>query len=217
MLNKFLKIFASLVVIFIIAAWWYMAQEIKKNTPYQSALPYYGADTNTAESYMVEKFQFVNQYGDSVSRKTFENKIWVTDFFFTTCEGICPIMSKNLVKVQDSFKNNPNIKILSHTVDPQYDNQQVLFEYAQKHQAIKGKWHFVTGEASKIYHLARYSYFVATPQDSTYGEDFVHSQLIALIDPHLHIRGYYDGTNGKDMIKLIQDIKELQKEYPQAR
>jgi protein SCO1/2 len=217
MLNKFLKIFAFLVFIFIIAAWWYMAQEIKKNTPFQSALPFYGSDTNTAESYMVEKFQFVNQYGDSITRKDFENKIWVTDFFFTTCEGICPIMSKNLIKIQDAFKDNPNIKILSHTVDPQYDTKEVLFQYAQKHRAMKDKWHFVTGEASKIYHLARYSYFVATPQDSTYGEDFVHSQLIALIDPHLHIRGYYDGTNGKDMIKLIQDIKELQKEYPQAR
>ena len=217
MLNKFLKVFASLVVIFIIAAWWYMAQEIKKNTPYQSALPYYGADTNTAESYTVEKFQFINQYGDTISRKTFENKIWVTDFFFTTCEGICPIMSKNLVKVQDSFKKNSNIMILSHTVDPQYDNQQILFDYAQKHNAIKDKWHFVTGDASKIYYLARHSYFVATPEDSAYGEDFVHSQLIALIDPHLHIRGFYDGTNGKDILKLIRDIKELQKEYPQTR
>lgn len=199
--------------LFIIGAWWYGVKIIESAQPLSSGLGYYAKDTTTAMQYIVRDFEFYDQDSTRITRKNFENKIWLTDFFFTTCEGICPIMNMNLAKIQDSFQKDTHILFLSHTVDPETDNTEVLKAYAVKHNAIKNKWHFVTGEASKIYDLARNSYFVATPKDSTHGEDFVHSQLICLIDPHLHIRGYYDGTSGKDMQKLVRDIRLLKIEY----
>jgi protein SCO1/2 len=217
MVHKFLKVFAVFVVVTIIAVWWHLAGVIKANTPFESNLPYYGADTFTADQYQVREFEVIDQDSQKLTRETFENKIWVTDFFFTTCEGICPIMSSNLSSIQDTFAKDSKVLLLSHTVDPNYDKPSVLKSYAQRHNAIDKKWYFATSKADYLYDLARTSYFIATPKDSSLGEDFVHSQLIALIDPHLHIRGYYDGTNGKDMKKLIRDIRLLQKEYPQTK
>lgn len=202
-----------LTILFIIAAWYYGAMIIQGNQPLSSGLGYYAKDTSTAQSYIVRDFSFYNQDSQQITRQNFENKIWVTEFFFTTCEGICPIMNIHLAKVQDSFATDTNVLFLSHTVDPQTDDIPTLKAYAEKHKAIKNKWHFVTGKSEIIYDLARTSYFVATPKDSSLNEDFVHSQLLCLVDPHLHIRGYYDGTNGKDIQRLIGDIRLLEIEY----
>lgn len=210
------KILAICTPIIIVIAWWYLAKMIESNTPFNSGLNYYGSDSTRADQYKVKEFTFINQHKDTITRAKFENKIWVTDFFFATCEGICPIMNANLKMVHDTFKYNNNILFLSHTVDPETDTYEMLLKYADKHGAIKGKWDFVTGKSEEIYNAARTSYFVATPKDSSLKEDFVHSQLLCLVDPHLHIRGYYDGTNGKDVLKLIQDIRLLMKEYPQT-
>lgn len=213
-MDKYLiKLGYILLVLVLIATWWIGVQIIQSAQPLSSGLGYYAKDTTTAPQYIVRDFSFYNQDSQLISRKNFENKIWLTDFFFSTCEGICPIMNKNLASIQDSFAADTNLLILSHTVDPETDDIPRLKEYATKHRAIKDKWHFVTGEAKSIYNLARNSYFVATPQDSSFEEDFVHSQLICLIDPHLHIRGYYDGTSVRDMSKLVQDIRLLRIEY----
>ena len=201
------------VILFIIGMWYYGAKIIQDHQPRPSGLGYYSQDTFHAEEYQVRDFEMNNQYHEKINRRIFENKIWVADFFFTTCEGICPIMSSNLTIVQDSFRSDTNVLILSHTVDPDYDTEAILKSYADRHGAIQDKWHFVTGDKATIYDLARTSYFSATPKDTSYGEDFVHSQLIALIDPHLHIRGYYDGTNQRDIYKLIRDIRRLEAEY----
>ena len=210
------RILAILTPLVIIGAWWYLVGVIETNTPFNSGLNYYGADSTHSEQYKVSDFSYINQYQDTISRAKFENKIWVTDFFFTTCDGICPIMNANLKLVHDTFIDNPNILFLSHTVDPETDTYELLKKYADRHGAKKDKWDFVTGASEDIYKAARTSYFVATPRDTSMKEDFVHSQLLCLVDPHLHIRGYYDGTNGKDMIKLIRDIRLLIKEYPQT-
>jgi protein SCO1/2 len=122
-------------------------------------------------------------------------------------------MNTNLGLVQNQYKEDTNVLILSHTVDPKTDDIPRLKAYSLRMGGIRNKWHFVTGREEDIYELARKSYFVATPKDSTLNEDFVHSQLICLIDPHPHIRGYYDGTNGKDVKKLIEDIQKLKIEY----
>lgn len=211
--TKTIRIIYGVVILIIIAFWWYGKNIIEDNQPRPSGLGYWGADTFHANEYRVKEFEFYNQDSQPVTRKNFDNKVWVTDFFFTTCEGICPVMSSNLAIIQDSFRKDTNVKILSHTVDPNTDNVSVLKQYAIRHQAASGQWHFVTGKSEAIYDLARTSYFVATPKDSSLAEDFVHSQLICLVDPHNHIRGYYDGTNGKDMKKLIVDIKKLLAEY----
>jgi protein SCO1/2 len=193
--------------------WYYAALMIKDNQPRPSHLPYYSKDTFHSEEYKVKEFAFYNQDSQLVTRNNFANKIWVSEFFFSTCEGICPIMNSNLSIVQDSFANDSSILFLSHTVDPETDKVAVLKAYADRFHAIKNKWHFVTGDKEEIYNLARTSYFSATPKDSSLKEDFVHSQLLCLIDPHLHIRGYYDGTNGKSIAKLIRDIRLLEAEY----
>jgi protein SCO1 len=208
-----IRFFYGLTFLFIILAWWYGAQFIKEQQPLQSGLPYYGKDTSRAHEYMVRDFSFYNQDSVLITRQNFENKIWVSEFFFATCEGICPVMNMNLARIQDSFKSDTNLMFLSHTVDPETDDIARLKVYAEKHHYIKDKWHFVTGNAKTIYDLARTSYFSATPKDSSLGEDFVHSQLMCLVDPHLHIRGYYDGTNEKDMRNLIRDIRLLEIEY----
>lgn len=203
---------ATILIIFV-SAWWYGVQLIQDTQTIPSGLGYYYSDTTHAEDYKVRDFQFYNQDSILISRANFENKIWVTDFFFSTCEGICPIMNTNLGIVQSQYKEDTNVLLLSHTVDPKTDDIPRLKVYSQRMGGIRNKWHFVTGREEDIYELARKSYFVATPKDSTLNEDFVHSQLICLIDPHLHIRGYYDGTNGKDIKKLIEDIQKLKVEY----
>lgn len=203
----------ALTLIFILFSWWYGAQYIKEQQPLHSGLPYFGNDTIRTHDYKVKKFEFLNQDSQLITRLDFENKIWVSEFFFSTCDGICPVMNMNLARIQDSFRSDTNVLFLSHTVDPTTDDVTQLKSYADRHNYIKGKWHFVTGKEAVIYDLARTSYFSATPRDSSLGEDFVHSQLMCLVDPHLHIRGYYDGTNTKDMKNLVRDIRLLEIEY----
>lgn len=213
MSQKIIRLAYAFTIFFIIGAWWIGVRIIESAQPLSSGLGYYAKDTTAAMQYLVRDFSFCDQDSQIITRKKFENKIWITDFFFSTCEGICPIMNINLAAIQDSFSSDTNVLILSHTVDPQTDDIPTLKAYAKRHRAIKNKWHFVTGDAEVIYDLARTSYFVAIPKDTSHNEDFVHSQLICLVDPHLHIRGYYDGTSGKDMRKLVQDIRLLKIEY----
>ena len=211
--NKLRLIVYGLLGVFILCMWYYGALLIQDHQPRPSGLPYFSNDTFHSEEYQVRTFEFYNQDSTLISRRNFENKIWVSDFFFSTCEGICPIMTSNLSIVQDSFRGDTNFLILSHTVDPETDDVHTLNAYSKRFGAEKNQWQFVTGQKEIIYDLARTSYFSATPKDSTLGEDFVHSQLICLVDPHLHIRGYYDGTNGKDIQKMIRDIRLLQAEF----
>lgn len=193
------------------------------NKPLRS-LPFYGiqkVDTilksglyiNDTIFHQVQDFNFVNQEGKKVSQKAFEGCIYVTDFFFTTCQSICPIMSTELEKVAAAFKGNKHVKILSHTVNPENDSVPVLAEYARLHKADASQWMFVTGDKKELYTIARTGYYLNAEQGDGGPEDFIHTQNFALIDKEKHIRGYYDGTNSKEVDQLIIDMGLLLKEY----
>ena len=162
----------------------------------------------------IQSFKLVNQLGDTITEKAFENKIYVTDFFFTTCTNICPKMSNQLVRVQESFKDNNDFMILSHSVTPEIDSVPILQAYADEHNADPEKWMLVTGDKQQIYDLARKFYFTLKPKEvEEYAEDiqgdFIHTNNFVLIDKQKRIRGFYDGTSKEEVDKLIEDINLL--------
>ena len=187
-------------------------------------LPYYNEESftpiwltpNTEEEkrfHKIPDFNLMNQLGDTISQKTFEGKIYVTDFFFTTCPGICPKMTGNMEKIQEEFVNDSDILLLSHSVMPTTDSIPILKEYAKNNNVIDNKWHLVTGDKKDIYDLGRNHYFV----ENDLGEvkdinDFLHTENFLLIDKNKHIRGIYNGLNRASIAQLIIDIKTLQKE-----
>ena len=160
----------------------------------------------------IQPFSFINQFHDTVTEKVIENKIYVADFFFATCQSICPKMSSQLVHLQSAFKNDKDVLILSHTVNPLHDTVEVLNGYAQSYGAIKNKWHFLTGNKKAIYDLARYSYLVNALEEDGSAEGFLHSELFILVDAQKRIRGFYDGTDSVAVVKLISDITLLKQE-----
>lgn len=162
--------------------------------------------------HQVSSFSFLDAKGDTVSDKDFEEVVYVTDFFFTKCTSICPKMSTQLSRVQEYFKGNELVKILSHSVDPDYDKGVVLSNYATEYSALPNKWYFVTGDADDIYAKARQDYYiVAGEEDSDAG--FVHSEKLVLIDKEKRIRGFYDGTDKEDVDRLIIEIQVLLHTY----
>lgn len=157
----------------------------------------------------IPDFAFVSQYGDTVTAKTFDNKIYVADFFFTTCPTICPKMKVQLKRVYEKFKGNPNLMLLSHTIDPDHDSVAVLHEFA-KNLGVTGKqWLFVTGDREKIYDIAQNHYLVTAQADSSAPGGVVHSGAFILVDKKKHIRGVYDGTTETGVDKLMTDIDKL--------
>ncbi|MDZ4665568.1 MAG: SCO family protein [Bacteroidota bacterium] len=160
----------------------------------------------------VGNFTLTNQYGEPVSEQTVKNKIYVADFFFATCQSICPQMSKNMVDVQKAFEKDDDILILSHTVNPLHDTVDVLNKYGIAYNAKKGKWHFLTGDKKIIYALAMKDYLVNALEDDGTEEGFIHSEFFLLIDKQTRIRGVYDGTDKVQVNKLIADIKLLKTE-----
>ncbi len=158
-------------------------------------------------------FSLLDADSNSVNQSITEGKIYVADFFFSTCKTICPKMSNQLMRVQHKFADADDVVILSFTVDPDNDTPSRLRAYANKHKAQKGKWYFLTGEKDSIYNLARNSYFLNAMEDASSGEGFLHSEQFLLIDKEKHIRGIYDGTNHFEVKKLMEDIAVLQKEY----
>lgn len=158
-------------------------------------------------------FNFVNQDGKAVSQKDLEGSVYVTDFFFTTCHSICPIMSDQMERVYMKYKGNPEVKFLSHTVDPEIDTVEQLKAYALRHHADSKQWLFVTGEKKQLYDVARTDYFLDAEQGDGGPDDFIHTQNFALIDKDKRIRGYYDGTDSTDIDQLMKDIDLLLKEY----
>lgn len=160
----------------------------------------------------IGKFSLTNQFGETITEQTVKNKIYVADFFFATCQSICPQMSTNLVDVQKAFEKDDSILILSHTVNPLHDTVDVLNKYSLSYKAIKGKWHFLTGNKKVIYDLAKNDYLVNALEDDGTPEGFLHSELFLLIDSQGRIRGMYDGTDKVQVTKLISDIKLLKTE-----
>ncbi|WP_366141944.1 SCO family protein [uncultured Aquimarina sp.] len=195
-----------------------------KKTSRVESLPYFNEATFTPhwltpgsqeekEFHVIPNFTLINQLGDTITNKTFENKIYITDFFFTTCPGICPKMTANMSKLQKEFKDDSAILLLSHSVTPEYDSVPVLQEYAKEKQINPNKWHLVTGDRKQIYDLGRNYYFVEEDLGVEKNEDdFLHTENFLLIDKNKHIRGIYNGLNRASIAQLIIDVNTLKSE-----
>ena len=156
----------------------------------------------------ISDFSLTNQNGETVTQSKYDNKIYVADFFFTTCQSICPIMTKNMKDIQDKLIKDSEVLLLSHTVFHEIDSVEVLKKYAVENQVIDSKWDLVTGDKKEIYDLARKSYLAA--KDNSFGEyEMIHTENFVLIDKKKQIRGFYDGTNKEEIDRLYKDIKIL--------
>ncbi|WP_448698610.1 SCO family protein [Mucilaginibacter sp. AW1-3] len=158
----------------------------------------------------IPAFSFVNQYGKTITDKDLAGKIYVADFFFTSCPSICPIMQRNMLKVYNEFKNDPNVKILSHTIDPKHDTIPVLKQYADKLGITGDMWWLLYGKKEEIYQIAEKNYLVSAKDDSAQG--YVHDGYFILVDKQKRIRGSYDGTDVKQVTQLVADMHTLEKE-----
>ena len=165
---------------------------------------------NKEQSHFVSDFELINQNGDTITNKDYENKIYVVDFFFTRCGSICPIMTNNMKKIQDKFLENDNLMLLSISVTPNIDNVETLKKYAKSKGVINSKWNIATGNKKHIYELARKSYFAVLKKGDGGLQDFIHTPNFILIDKKKQIRGIYDGTDDKEIKRVINDIKTLQ-------
>ena len=155
----------------------------------------------------------IDQEGKSLTEKQFENKIYITDFFFTSCPGICLKMTGNMLKLQKEFKEDADVLLLSHSVTPSIDSVSVLKAYAEKNGIIDSKWHLVTGDREKIYDLARTSYFADEDFKKTKDEsEFIHTENFILVDKKGRIRGVYNGTLALDVQRLKRHIEILKQE-----
>jgi protein SCO1 len=160
----------------------------------------------------IADFKFVDQDSAIITNETYKDKIYVADFFFTSCRTICPIMKTQMLRVYDSIQNNPEVLLLSHTIDPEYDTVALLHDFADRLGVKSDKWHFVTGNKEEIYKIAQTSYFSTALEDKTEPDGFIHSGAFLLIDKERRIRGKYDGTKEEDVNRLLSDIIKLQKE-----
>lgn len=157
-------------------------------------------------------FALIDQNGDTFRLQDVGHRIIVADFFFTTCATICPKMTVQMARVQEAFKDEDRLLLLSHSVTPEIDSVPVLKAYADLHKADPRRWRMLTGDRKQIYHLARKSYFAAMDEGDGGPDDFVHTENFVLVDPQRRLRGFYDGTNAKDVDRLIADIHKLLKE-----
>ena len=165
---------------------------------------------HVSKYHKISDFELTNQNGEIITQEFYKNKIYVADFFFTTCQDICPIMTKNMFRLQEELKDDNDILFLSHTVIPEVDTVQQLKKYAVENNVDDSKWNLVTGEKKQIYDLARKSYLAV--EDAEYGKfDMIHTENFILIDKQRQIRGFYDGTNDDEIEQLISDIIILKK------
>jgi protein SCO1/2 len=184
-------------------------------------LPYYNEQSFTPQwlsenspeldsFHKIPSFSFVNQNGETITEKTFENKIYVAGFFFSTCPGICPTVRSQLTKVQESFAEDEQVLIAQHSIRPSNDTQEVLQAYALKNGIDDDKWHLLTGDKEAIYALAKTAYFASEDLGNAQkANDFLHTESLLLIDSNKHIRGIYNGLNSGSVDYLIQDIALL--------
>ena len=179
----------------------YTPEWIEKNDPSYSSIHH------------IPAFSFINQNGETVTEKTVEGKIYVADFIFTRCGSICPKMTTNMALIQERFKNNKEVLLLSHSVTPEMDSVPVLKKYAKDKGIISGKWHLLTGNQDEIYTLARKEYYAGdTIGYYQTGNEFLHTENFILVDKQRRIRGVYNGTLPLEAERLMDDIATLLKE-----
>ncbi len=160
-------------------------------------------------------FSFVNQDSMEVTPGTFDDKVYVADFFFTSCPTICPTMKTQMLRIYEQYQNNPQVAILSHSIDPTHDTVAVLRDYAQRLGIENSEfWHFVTGDKDEIFTIGQTDYMVTADEDAAAPGGFIHSGAFLLVDKQKRIRGVYDGTMEDDVDKLMDDINILLQETP---
>ena len=187
----------------IIGGFWYFLFRGTDN--WKSKLPVLG---------YVKPFAFVNQAGDTITQNNTAGKVYITNYFFVTCHGICPHMNGNMKKLYTDFKNNKEVMFLSHTCQPEDDSIPVLAKYADSIGADGKQWQFLTGDKLSLYSMARESYHIDDPKNNvgSISDQFLHSQFLALVDRSGQVRGIYDGLKEKELSQLHSDISDLLKE-----
>ena len=215
--KSFIAILA-LTSIVILALFYNALKPKEKLAIYQPSMVNYELVDSTLQHkkkfHKIAPFSLTNQNGLTVTEKDYINKIYVADFFFTTCPSICPKMTANMGLIQENIKTDNQVLLLSFSVNPEIDSVQQLKSYAIEKGVIDSKWNLLTGNKKEIYELARKSY-LAVKTDGDGGEhDMIHTENFILVDPEKRIRGFYDGTDINAMDELLSDIKVLQMEYP---
>ena len=215
----FLKKYKIYILLWIVFAVVFLTASMKLLTPEKTLKVFNPADVYPelvdstmqyiSKYHTIADFSFTNQNGKTITQKDYEGKIYVADFFFTTCESICPKMTANMVDVQKAILNNPKVMLLSHTVMPDVDSVSVLKKYALDKGIVDSKWNLVTGDKKDIYSIARKSYLAVKMGKPEELYDMVHTENFILIDSKRRVRGFYDGTNREEVKKLIEDIQWL--------
>ena len=219
---KFKKHRGFIIIFLIVSSWililFYNALDPERRLPiYQPSMVNYELVDSTLQHvkkfHKIASFTLTNQNGKIVTEQDYDNKIYVADFFFTTCPTICPKMTENMGQLQNEFLEDSQIKFISFSVTPQIDSVQQLKKYAIEKGVNDSKWNLVTGNKKKIYSLARKSY-LAVKDDGDGGQfDMIHTENFILVDPEKRIRGFYDGTDIEAMNTLITDISILKEEF----
>lgn len=222
MIKSFLKRYGLLIVFFIvfsvvaISSFNYVQTQEKKLPIYSPSMvsdELVEEDLRYVKKYhRISDFSLLNQNGNNVTQEDYKNKIYVADFFFTTCPDICPIMTGNMLYLQENLKDT-NVMLASFSVTPKIDTVEVLKEYSSLKGVDDSKWNLMTGDKKQIYDLARKSYLVAKAIPDGKNHGMIHTENFVLVDRDKRIRGYYDGTNIEDMNKLLDDIQILIKSY----
>jgi len=212
-LTSFLKLIMQLPLLLLVYS---CSDNTVSEVPYYDQPDFTPVWTSTKEAdklHKVSDFKFTDQDMNEVTGAMMEGKIYAVNFFFTSCPGICPSMTRNLLRFQNTFKKDDDTKLISHSVMPEVDTSEKLKEYEKNFDLINGMWYLVRGSTSDIYTIARRSYFAEEKagynSDST---EFLHSENVILIDRHGHIRGIYKGTLALDIERMIEDVKILKKE-----
>jgi len=161
----------------------------------------------------IADWQLINQNNDTITQDYYKDKIYVADFFFTTCQTICPIMTGNMAQLQKELRGDDDVLLLSHSVTPEYDTPAILKDYARKKGVNASKWNLVTGPKKDIYELARKSYLAVKDEGSGGKYDMIHTENFMLVDKKRQVRGSYDGTDPEDIDRLLEDIEYLKEEY----
>lgn len=168
---------------------------------------------DTKKYHTIADFNLVNQNGKTITQEEYKGKIYIADFFFTTCPSICPIMTKNMAEIQGTILDDGDVKLLSHSVTPTIDSVAQLKKYAVEKGVIDAKWNLVTGDKKQIYALARKSYLAVKTDGDGGPYDMIHTENFILVDKEKRIRGFYDGTNKKEVEKLLADLAILKRSY----
>lgn len=161
----------------------------------------------------IQDFSLINQNGETVTQDTYADKIYIADFFFTTCQTICPVMTDHMVEIQQEIMNDRDIMLLSHSVTPEIDSVEQLKRYAIEKGVLDEKWNLVTGPKKEIYELARKSYLAVKSVGDGGPFDMIHTENFMLIDKDRQIRGFYDGTDPEEIDRLMEDLKILKASY----